>query len=163
MMPNKMNPDAMELLRGECNAIFAAHGHAVMLLKGLPSGYNRDLQCIKPVVRDAADKLEALCEMTTEFVKVLDFDPDRLAQSMGMGAIDATLRMERKVLEGMPLRDAHHEVAEEVQRSATGDGGRVQDATGADATAYHTIGGASPAEVRRIAEALLVGLEQNQS
>jgi len=163
MMPNKMNPDAMELLRGECNAILAAHGHAVMLLKGLPSGYNRDLQCIKPVVRDAADKLEALCEMTTEFVKALDFEPDRLAQSMGMGAIDATLRMERKVLEGMPLRDAHHEVAEEVQHAATGDGGRVEDATGADATAYRTFGGASPAQTRRIAEALLVELEQNQS
>ena len=156
MMPNKMNPDAMELLRGECNAILAAHGHAVTLLKGLPSGYNRDLQCIKPVVRDAAEKLDALCEMTTEFVMALGFDGERLAQSMSMGAIDATLRMEQMVIGGMALRDAHHRVAEEVQAGMGWEG----DA--ADATAYRTTGGASPAEARRIADALLVDLEQSR-
>jgi argininosuccinate lyase len=157
MMPNKTNPDAMELLRGECNAILAAHGHAVMLLKGLPSGYNRDLQCIKPVVRDAAGKLEALCAMTAAFVEALDFDADRLARSMQMGAIDATLRMEEKVKAGMPLRDAHHSLAEEVRRARAE--GASTSSTVADASAYRTIGGASPEETRRVVDVLLGELE----
>lgn len=154
MMPNKTNPDAMELLRGECNAVLAAHAHAVMLLKGLPSGYNRDLQCIKPVVRDAVGRLDGLCPMTEAFLSALEFDAARLAGSMGMGAIDATLRMEEKVKGGMPLRDAHHALAEEVARARDGDSGDA-GASGVDASAYRTIGGASPAETRRVADVLL--------
>src|ERR1043166_9324677 len=68
MMPNKMNPDAMELLRGEAAAVMSAHGHALMLLKGLPSGYNRDLQCIKPLVRETAEKLQGLFALAIAFI-----------------------------------------------------------------------------------------------
>ena len=50
MMPNKINPDAMELLRGQCNAVISAHHELTFILKGLPTGYSRDLQCAKPVL-----------------------------------------------------------------------------------------------------------------
>ena len=82
---------------------------------------------------------------------------------MVLGAIDATLRMEQQVKDGMPLRDAHHAVAEEVARNAIDGGGTRDDGksmTNVDASAYKTIGGASPEETRRAADALLVALEQ---
>lgn len=155
MMPNKANPDAMELLRGECSGILSAHAHALTLLKGLPSGYNRDLQCLKPIVRGTVEKLAFLVEMTTAFMGELDFDRDRLSAAMQQGHIDATLRMEAKVREGTPLRDAHHAVAEELTRSASPP---VSDVASLTVDQYTTIGSASPAETRRVANDLLAKL-----
>lgn len=156
MMPNKTNPDAMELLRGECNAILSAPHEATLLLKGLPSGYNRDLQCIKPLLHRTVEKLHALLTMTTEFLEQLEFDPQRLSASLKLGAIDATLRMEQKVLAGAALRDAHHEIAAELQDA----GAPSASNNGVSADSYQTTGSASPAETRRMAEELLAGLPQ---
>lgn len=149
MMPNKTNPDAMELLRGECNAIVAAHNHALLIMKGLPSGYNRDLQCIKPVVQSATEKLVELLEMTTYFSEALAFRTENLNASLQMGHIDATLRMEEKVQGGMAMRDAHHAVADDLN-----SGGADLDVA-ALANQYQTIGSASPKETVRTAAAMI--------
>ena len=150
MMPNKTNPDAMELLRGECNAILASPQQAVVLLKGLPSGYQRDLQCIKPLVRDIAEKLKQLCTMTEAFLEQLDFSDDRLKASLSMGGIGATLRMEEKVSGGAPLREAHHMVAAELAKQGTEQDG----VDSSSVNAYQTAGSASPAQTRRMADKL---------
>jgi argininosuccinate lyase len=155
MMPNKVNPDAMELLRGECALVTSAHGQAVMLLKGLPSGYNRDLQCIKPLVRDALVKLDAMATMALRFLMRLDFNAEELAKSMALGQITATLRMESKVKSGMALREAHHAVAEEVRSSPEA----VAQRDALTAAEYATVGSASPAETRRVADEILKGLD----
>jgi len=151
MMPNKQNPDAMELLRGQGAAVLGSHGQALILLKGLPSGYNRDLQCIKPLVRRAAETLFALCRLAEAFLAHLDFNRDRIIASLAEGGIGATLRMEQKVLEGLPLREAHHAVAAEVRAGGAASlAGEVESAA-----RYQTIGSASPAETRRVAAELL--------
>lgn len=147
MMPNKTNPDAMELLRGHAKLVAAAHQSAFTLMQGLPSGYNRDLQCIKPILHETATNLHNLLSMTTAFVCELDFDPDRIATACDQGSIDATLRMEQNVQSGTPLRDAHHEIA-----AAVAAGGFTGDAPTVDA--YQTIGSASPAETRHQAKAI---------
>jgi argininosuccinate lyase len=152
MMPNKTNPDAMELVRGEACSLQGAHGQALLLLKGLPSGYNRDLQCIKPLVRDTAEKLLGLLELVAAFVGELQFNPDRLAAALPLGGIDATLRMEALVKAGTPLRDAHHAVADQHNK-----GLGASNAIGADS--YSTIGSASPTETRRVAAQFLAELE----
>lgn len=151
MMPNKMNPDAMELLRGESTAVMSAHNHALMLLKGLPSGYNRDLQCIKPLVRETAEKLHVLFELAIAFLEKLEFDRDRLAESMNLGGISATLRMEELVKQGKPLREAHHAIAAEVQAGRLDAKGTTADGM----AAYQTAGSASPSEVRRVAREIV--------
>ena len=148
MMPNKTNPDAMELLRGECNTVTAAQVELIMILKGLPSGYNRDLQPVKSVVQRGVEKLQAALEMSTAFIERLDFDPERLATSLKQGDIGATLRMEELVQCGTPLREAHHTVAEESRD------GRVE-LSGPVLERYQTIGGTQPSEVRRVANELL--------
>lgn len=156
MMPNKSNPDAMELLRGECCGIAAAHGQALLLMKGLPSGYNRDLQCLKPLLRDTAESLRQMLELTSAFVEGLDFDASSMRRAMALGQIDATLRMEKKVKEGTPLREAHHAVANELAGNAAADA--------ADGprhiNQYQTIGSAAPAETRRVADELLAAMNE---
>ncbi len=154
MMPNKTNPDAMELLRGESCAVIAAFPEVMMLLKGLPSGYNRDLQCIKPIVRRTVEKLDALLRLSTAFLEKLEFDRDRLKACLTMGHLDAALRMERMVRQGIPLRQAHGMVAAELHTPpATTKGGDL------DCGAYQTLGGANPEETRRVAEAILSSLD----
>ena len=155
MMPNKVNPDAMELLRGECNAVLGAQAELVSILKGLPSGYNRDLQCVKPVVRRGAETLHAVAQMAAAFVDRLDFDRERLAASLGQGAVGATLRMEEKVTAGLPLRDAHHAVADEVA-AANDPAAPVIDSP---LERYRTAGSTNPDEVRRIATELLASID----
>ncbi len=169
MMPNKVNPDAMELLRGEACAVAAAHGEVLAILKGLPSGYNRDLQCVKPVLHRAAETLVRLVDLAAAFLAELEFDPRALAAAARLGHIGATLRMEERVAAGTPLRAAHHAVAAVL--AAAGDGaapdGAAQGGAAQGGAApwsenalarYRTLGSANPDEVRRVAAELLAGL-----
>jgi argininosuccinate lyase len=149
MMPNKSNPDALELLRGECNGLLGAYQQVVLTLKGLPSGYNRDLQCIKPVLHQAVSTLQTVTELVTVFVQHLDFDRERLRASLEQGDVGATLDMESLVASGMTLRDAHH------ARAAT-SGQRAVPVHHCDA--YKTLGSANPQETRRVAAELLARL-----
>lgn len=155
MMPNKLNPDALELLRGQCSAVFAAHAELVALLKGLPSGYNRDLQCAKPIVRRGAETLLAALDVLPPFIAALEFDPAALAAALPLGHMDATLRMEQRVLEGTPLRQAHHATAAELATRAAPQAAEVAGLI----RRYRTIGSASPAETRRVAAELLAELQ----
>jgi argininosuccinate lyase len=154
MMPNKANPDAMELLRGECNAVAAAHAELVLTLKGLPSGYNRDLQCVKPVLRRGAEKLHSAAQLAAAFLERLEFDAERLAAGLRQGQVGATLRMEEEVGRGAPLREAHHAVAAEL--AAAGD--EAAPVIDSPLERYRTLGSAHPDEVRRVAGELLESL-----
>ena len=154
MMPNKTNPDAMELLRGECNVVAAAHAELVSILKGLPSGYNRDLQCVKPVVRRGAEKLHAVAQLAAAFLGRLEFDRERLAAALRQGNVGATLRMEEGVCRGRPLREAHHAVATEIAEASD----EAVPLIDTPLERYRTIGSSNPAEVRRVAEHLLGSL-----
>lgn len=156
MMPNKRNPDAMELLRGECAGIAAAHGQALGLMKGLPSGYNRDLQCIKPLVCDAVARLMKMLTLATDFLRRLEFDAAQMSAAMAAGGVGATLRMEQLVQGGRPLREAHHAVA--IENAA---GALPVEFAGPDSVRrYRTLGSANPSETRRIAGEWLAELEK---
>lgn len=146
MMPNKANPDGMELLRGQSCAIQASYVELLLQLKGLPSGYNRDLQCCKPVVHRAVEETIRLTEMLSAFVDAIEFDAGRLEDALAMGHIGATLVMEKQVCDGMPLRDAHHHVADHLEETET---------VPSDINRYRTTGGAHPNETRRVADSLL--------
>ena len=77
------------------------------------------------------------------------------AAALPLGHIDATLRMEQRVLTGMPLRQAHHETAAELATRAAPVAADVAGLIGR----YRTIGSASPAETRRIAAEMLAELQ----
>ncbi|MCG3138487.1 MAG: Argininosuccinate lyase [Phycisphaerae bacterium] len=156
MLPNKINPDAMELIRGQCSLLMNSHNEALLLLKGLPTGYQRDLQCLKPVlIRNVLQAMQII-ELMSAFIEELKFDTQRLRVHLLNGGIDALWRMEEKVLAGMPLRDAHHAVATEL----AGSNGHHAPLDSTDLYRYRTSGSAHPDETRQVAWQLLADAER---
>jgi len=155
MMPNKSNPDALELLRGECNGLLAAHQQVVLTLKGLPSGYNRDLQCVKPVLHQAVSTAENVIELVTVFMEQVDFDRQSLRASLQQGDVGATLDMEAMIGSGVAMREAHHRRA----TASTDPQAAPQTSSQLSCEAYRTLGSAHPQETQRVARKLLAGLE----
>ncbi|MCC5849826.1 MAG: argininosuccinate lyase [Verrucomicrobia bacterium] len=109
IMPNKNNPDVLELLRSKA-ALVLGHGQAVgMILHAAPGGYNRDLQDTKEPFLEGLAITRASVRILARCVEGLDVNPERLRGAFdgGVFATDAALA---KVAEGMPFRDAYHYV-----------------------------------------------------
>jgi argininosuccinate lyase len=115
MMPQKLNPDVAELVRGKAGAAIGRLAGLLATVKGLPLAYNRDLQEDKPPVfatrRDVRLALQAL----TVLVAGLEFDRQRLADAASDPLVLATDSAEALVRSGVPFRDAHETVAAAVR------------------------------------------------
>ena len=115
MMPHKLNPDVAELARGKAGTAIGRLTGLLATVKGLPLAYDLDLQEDKPPVfaarKDVAGALAALAVL----VGGLAFDRDRLAAACADPLLRATDAAEQLVLEGVPFRDAHEQVAEQVR------------------------------------------------
>ena len=115
MMPQKLNPDVAELVRGKAGTAIGRLAGFLATLKGLPLAYNRDLQEDKIAVfaarRDTTGALAAL----TVFVTGLEIDRSRLAQAASDPLLLATDAAEALVQRGLPFRDAHAQVAAQVR------------------------------------------------
>lgn len=110
MMPQKRNPDMLELIRGRCGGVY---GHLVALLticKGLPIGYNRDLQEDKRHIFAAYDTVRDSLQMTTAIVKSAKFNEARIKRDLHKGFLDATSLAEYLVTKGVAFRTAHQHV-----------------------------------------------------
>lgn len=121
IMPQKINPDVLELIRGKSARVCAALQTLLMLTKGLPLAYNRDLQEDKPPVFDAARTVRACLELAEPVVAGARLNTTAIAARLEEGFLDATALMEHLIRRGMPQRSAHHLVGELV-REATGRG-----------------------------------------
>jgi argininosuccinate lyase len=120
MMPQKKNPDPLELVRGKSGR---AIGHLVALLatlKGLPSGYNKDLQEDKPAVFDAEDTVAGCLSAVEAVVGGLTLDRRR-AEAAASGLLLATDVADYLVARGVPFRRAHETVGALV-RKLVGEG-----------------------------------------
>ncbi len=116
LMPQKKNPDAFELARGKSGRLI---GHLVGLLttlKGLPAGYNKDLQEDKEPLFDAIDTLELALPVLAGAVATMEPQPNRLVAALD-DAMLATDLADWLVAQGIPFRQSHH-VAGEVVREA---------------------------------------------
>jgi len=90
MMPQKRNPDALELIRGASGTVYGALTAILTVLKAQPSGYNRDLQEDKRHVFAAFDTVSACLEMAGKIVAHSRFDKTRTAEALDAGFTDAT-------------------------------------------------------------------------
>ena len=117
IMPQKINPDVLELIRGKSGRVVGDLQSVLVLIKGLPLAYNRDFQEDKPPLFDAVDTVEASLEIAIPIVEDAELDRGRIARGLEQGYLDATTLMEWLIARGVPQRRAHHAVGEIVQRA----------------------------------------------
>jgi argininosuccinate lyase len=120
MMPNKLNPDFLELIRCDLKEFLVWPNKLLVQLSSLPSGYSRDLQIIKDDMFTNSLQILTLLEIFQLFLTEMEFKERNIEDSLGLGFIDATIEMERLVINGSTLRDAHHEIANQVQGNKVG-------------------------------------------
>jgi len=117
MMPNKKNPDPAELVRGRSAGAIAALTAILGILKGLPLGYQRDLQEDKPPLFGSVAAYEASLEIMAGLVSTLTIDRDRMRAAADEGYTTATAAADALVRRGVPFRAAHHVVGSLVARA----------------------------------------------
>jgi len=115
MMPQKKNPDPLELVRGKTGRAIGRLTGLLVTMKGLPSGYNKDLQEDKEAVFDAEATLSASLGATEAVVARLSIDAERTGRAAS-GLLLATDVADYLVARGMPFRRAHEVVGAMVRR-----------------------------------------------
>jgi argininosuccinate lyase len=169
IMPHKKNPDVLELIRGKSARVVASLQQLMLLVKGLPLAYNRDLQEDKEALFDAYDTVALSLELAAALVRETTFRHETIAARLETGYLDATTLMEFLVVEGVPLRSAHEAVGKLVrlceERRSTlaqltpdvydsvrpGLGSKVYSVLGVSSAlaAFKSYGSTAPAEVER--------------
>ena len=109
LMPQKRNADPMELTRGKTGRLIGDLTGFLSTLKGLPSGYNKDLQEDKEALFDAFDTLVKLMPVITAMVATLQLNPDAMRRGLTEDLL-ATDIADYLVRKGLPFREAHHVV-----------------------------------------------------
>jgi argininosuccinate lyase len=107
IMPQKINPDVLELIRGKTSRVVGNLTALLVLVKGLPLAYNRDLQEDKPRVFDSADTVEACLELAAAVVAGAELNRPVIHERLERGYLDATTLMEHLIKQGVPQRTAH--------------------------------------------------------
>ncbi|TFK76554.1 putative argininosuccinate lyase [Pluteus cervinus] len=107
MMPQKKNPDSLELLRGKSGRIFGNMAGFLMTLKGLPSTYNKDLQEDKEPLFDTVDNISACLQIAEGVIATLVVNADKMRQALTMDVL-ATDLANYLVEKGVPFRETHH-------------------------------------------------------
>ena len=166
-MPQKINPDVLELTRGKSARVVGSLQTLLVLTKGLPLAYNRDLQEDKPPLFDAFDTVEACLELAAPLVAQAELNRESIGSRLDRGFLDATTLMEYLIKRGMPQRKAHHLIGdlvrqatqksvtlaelslEEFQSSDPSLDDSVYDVLGVDKAveAFQSVGSTSPARV----------------
>ena len=107
IMPQKKNPDVLELIRGRAARVVGALTTLMVLVKGLPLAYNRDLQEDKEPVFQAFDTVDACLELAVVVVQGAMLRVDRIRERLDEGFLDATTLMEFLIQRNVPQRTAH--------------------------------------------------------
>jgi argininosuccinate lyase len=136
IMPQKKNPDVCELIRGRAARVVGSLTTLLVLVKGLPLAYNRDLQEDKEPLFDAFDTVEASLELAAVVVEGASLRADHIAGRLDEGFLDATTLMEWLIGRGVPQRTAHEVVGKLVALCDTRTC-RLADLTDTDFAAIH--------------------------
>jgi argininosuccinate lyase len=114
-MPQKMNPDLLELTRGKAARIIGNATALLVTLKGLPLAYNKDLQETQEPLFDAAGTVLALVPLVSGWMKAAEFDYDRMQAAAQSGFMNAWAGATYLVRRGVPFRLAHEQIGKAVQ------------------------------------------------
>ena len=125
LMPQKKNPDSLELLRGKAGRVFGDMSGLLMTLKGLPSTYNKDLQEDKEPLFDAMETLAGALPIAAGALATLTVNRDKMAQAL-VPEMLATDLAEYLVRKGVPFRETH-DIAGEAVALAESEGIALSD------------------------------------
>ncbi len=114
-MPQKMNPDLLELTRGKAARIIGNATALLVTLKGLPLAYNKDLQETQQPLFDAAGTVLELLPLVSGWMKAAEFDYDRMQAAAQSGFMNAWAGATYLVRRGVPFRLAHEQIGKAVQ------------------------------------------------
>jgi argininosuccinate lyase len=115
-MPQKQNPDALELIRGKSARIIGSQMALLTAVKGLSLAYNKDMQETQEPLFDAAATATACVEIATGFMKLVEFDTARMQAACETGFMNALAAATYLVHRGVPFRQAHEVIAGAVQK-----------------------------------------------
>jgi len=107
IMPQKKNPDVAELVRGKTGRVYGDLNAMLVLMKGLPLTYNRDLQEDKEPAFDASDTLQLCLAVTAKMIPSIKVDRARMANACRDGFLEATDLADFLAERGVPFREAH--------------------------------------------------------
>ena len=160
IMPQKKNPDTMELVRGTAGDATAGLNALLSILKGLPRAYNRDLQRAHPHAFEAVDAVREATTVAAGAVATAEWDAPALSAAASAGFSTATGVADLLAMSGIPFRTAHETVA--LATEALGDGSDAEAAYAAlEAAAAETLG--EPLEARVDREAVEAALDPVES
>jgi argininosuccinate lyase len=118
LMPQKKNPDSMELVRGKAGRVFGDLLGVLTMLKGLPLAYNKDMQEDKEAVFDCFDTGSGCLQITGTVLRNIAVNKERALAAASAGYMNATELADYLVRKGMPFRQAHEVVGKIVMRAA---------------------------------------------
>lgn len=113
IMPHKKNPDVWEIIRGNCNRIQSVHNEISLLTTNMINGYHRDYQLLKDILFPAIEMMHKSLYMATYLLKNTKVNENILNDSK-YEYLFTVEEVNRRVLNGMPFRDAYREVGIEV-------------------------------------------------
>ncbi|MCL2916420.1 argininosuccinate lyase [Shewanella corallii] len=128
LMPQKKNPDALELIRGKAGRVYGSLVGILTTMKALPLAYNKDMQEDKEGLFDVMDTWSICLDMTALVLSGLKVKRDNTKAAAQQGYANATELADYLVAKGMPFRQAHHVVGEVVVK-AIADGVAIEDMT----------------------------------
>jgi argininosuccinate lyase len=114
-MPQKKNPDLLELVRGKAGRILGAATSLLITVKGLPLAYNKDMQETQEPLFDATQTILSILPLATGFMKAVEFDYDRMKHAAQSGFMNAWAAATYLVDRGVPSRLAHEAVGKAVK------------------------------------------------
>src|SRR6478609_3097868 len=114
-MPQKQNPDALELIRGKSARLLGGQMTLHTIVKGLPLAYNKDMQETQEPLFDAAATAAACVEIATGFMRLVEFNTGRMQKACETGFMNALAAATYLVQRGVPFRQAHEIIAHAVQ------------------------------------------------
>lgn len=110
LMPQKKNPDALELIRGKAGRVFGHQTALLSMMKGLPLAYNKDMQEDKEAVFDTVDTVKICLEVSAIVFKNLRVNEEKTLKAATSGYLNATELADYLVKKGVPFRTAHDAV-----------------------------------------------------
>jgi len=114
-MPQKKNPDLLELVRGKTGRVIGSATGLMVTVKGLPLAYNKDLQETQQPLFDAADTVLGLLPLVSGWMKAVEFNYDRVSESAQAGFMNAWAAATYLVKRGVPSRLAHEQIGKAVR------------------------------------------------